>query len=134
MPRVQGPKTVYLAGGHRNPWRQRVVAEVTAFRYRDPSAHGIKEARAYTAWDLEAVKSSDILFAYFEAGNPSGYGLALEVGYAAALGKHIIFVDEKSEAEPSVGRYLNIVKETSDVHFKTLEEGIDYLRRLASLV
>jgi nucleoside 2-deoxyribosyltransferase len=109
------------------------MAEVRALRYHDPSTHGLTEARAYTAWDLQAVRNSDIVFAYFEATNPSGYGLSVEVGYGAALGKHIILVDEKSKAEPSVGRYLHIVRETADVDFNTLEEGIAYLRKLASL-
>ena len=85
----------------------------------------------HTEWDLEAIRSSDIVFAYFEDSNPGGYGLSLETGYAAALGKHIILVDEKSLHSTDAGRYLKIVRATSNVVFDSLSEGINYLKSLS---
>lgn len=124
-------KTVYLSGGHYSGWQKNVIKAANSFEYKDPSQNGFTDPRLYTEWDLEAIRSSDIVFAYFEDANPGGYGLSLEVGYAAALGKHIIFVDEKSHHSPNAGRYLKIVQKTSNVVFDSLGEGIDYLKSLS---
>ena len=124
-------KTIYLSGGHHSGWQEKVIKEVNNFEYKDPSKNGLTKPRLYTEWDLEAIRSSDIMFAYFEDSNPSGYGLSLEIGYAAALGKHIILVDEKSRHSPEAGRYLKIVQETSNVAFDSLSEGINYLKSLS---
>ncbi|BCA81011.1 hypothetical protein AOP6_2798 [Desulfuromonas sp. AOP6] len=124
-------KTVYLSGGHYSGWQVKVIQAAKNFEYKDPSKNGLSDPRLYTEWDLEAIKSSDIIFAYFEDTNPGGFGLSLEIGYAAALGKHILFVDEKSLHSPEVGRYLKIIQETSNVVFDSLDEGIDYLNSLS---
>ena len=86
-------KTVYLSGGHRSGWQQKIITDIQGFCFKDPSSHGLTDPKLYTAWDLEAIRESDIIFAYFESSNPSGYGLNFEIGYAAALGKQIIFID-----------------------------------------
>jgi hypothetical protein len=106
------------------------MAAVPRLQYHDPRSHGLSDPKAYTAWDLEAIRSSNIVFAYLEASNPSGYGLSLEVGYAAALGRHVILVDERSRTDQALGRYFEIVRHTADVVFDELEEGIEYLRSL----
>jgi len=82
----------------------------------------------YTAWDLSHIKASDILFACMDKDNPSGYGLALEIGYAKALGKTVILVDEKSSENEEFRRYFAIAKETADVYFESLDEGINFLK------
>jgi len=124
-------KIVYLSGGHYSDWQKIVIQAANDFDYKDPSKNGLSDPRLYTEWDLEAIRSSDIVFAYFEETNPGGYGLSLEIGYAAALGKQIIFVDEKSLHSPDVGRYLKIVQETSNVVFGSLDEGIKFLKSLS---
>ena len=75
----------------------------------------------YTEWDLFYIDKSDIVFAYMEKDNPSGFGLCLEIGYARAKGKLVIFVNE------SDNRYLSIVGAASNVVFHSLSEGISYL-------
>lgn len=125
----QKRKVVYLAGGHRSGWQKEVQKAATGFEYKDPSSNGFTEPAQYTAWDLAAVRECDVVFAYFEESNPSGYGLALEVGYAAALGKLVIFVDEKSSIS-ELSSYLKILHETSDVSFDNFKAGIDYLKKL----
>ena len=123
-------KTVYLSGGHYSGWQENVMKETNDFQFKDPSKNGLTDPRLYTEWDLEAIRSSDIVFAYFEDSNPGGYGLSLEIGYAAALGKHIILVDEKSLHSADAGRHLKIVQATSNVVFDSLSEGINYLKSL----
>ena len=124
---------IYLAGGHKTPWRDSVRARLPDARCIDPSATGITDPAAYTAWDLAGVRACDVVFAYFERTNPSGFGLVLEVGYAAGLGKHVVLVDEKSASDPTSARYLQIVRHTADVTFDDLTAGLDYLELLAAI-
>lgn len=125
---------VYLAGGFRSGWQDIVMAAVPEFVFLDPRVHGLQDEMEYLVWDLEAVHQSDWVFAYLEATNPAGYALALEVGYAKALGKRIIFVDEKSVSEEQLRRYLSMVRAAADVTVASLEEGIAFLKMLARTV
>jgi nucleoside 2-deoxyribosyltransferase len=118
---------VYLAGGMRSEWRERVKAEVPGHAYNDPCEHGLDAPKQYTAWDLAAIRASDVLLGYMEADNPSGVGLALEVGYAKAMGKMVIWVDGKA------GRYFAIVRHTADIVFSTIDEATQFLRSLTRL-
>jgi nucleoside 2-deoxyribosyltransferase len=121
---------VYLAGGFRSDWQQRVIDECDeGFTFFNPKEHGLeKSVDWYSTWDLHHVKNADIVFAYMERDNPSGYGLSLEVGYARAFGKTIILVDEKSAHSPTFDRYFKIVRFASNVVFDNLNEGICYLK------
>lgn len=124
------PKTkVYLAGGFRTNWQNKVIeAYGELFLFFNPRMHGLEiDSKQYTTWDLFHVKQCDIFFAYMEYTNPSGFGLSIELGYAKALGKTIILVDEKSSQEESFARYFKIVREASDVVFDNLDEGIKFL-------
>jgi nucleoside 2-deoxyribosyltransferase len=120
---------IYLAGGFQSGWQDRIMKALPSFDYFDPRSHGLATKAEYTAWDLEAIRRSDYVFAYFESTNPGGYALALEVGFAKALGKFVIFVDEKSTVDAQMGRYLEMVSETADVSFKTLQEGVAFLEK-----
>lgn len=124
---------IYLAGGFQSGWQDRLIKTMPSFDYFDPRSHGLETKAEYTAWDLEAIRRSDCLFAYLESTNPGGYALALEVGFAKALGKLVIFVDEKSAVDVQRGRYLEMVAETADVSFKSLQEGIDFLDKYRGL-
>lgn len=117
-------KTVYLSGGFRSGWQAKVKEACRDFKYKDPSKHGLSDPKLYTAWDLLAIRDSEIIFAYLERSNPNAYGLILEVGYAAALGKTILLVDEKSRSDDALCRQLKIVREVSNTTLDTLEEGI----------
>ena len=126
---LQRPRKVYLAGGFRSGWQAQAAARLAgSFELLDPSAHNILDPAEYTRWDLEAVRKSDIVLANMEASNPGGYSLALEVGFAKALGKRIIMVDQVEE--PSVRRYFEMVRQCSDRVFPTLEDALDYLSSL----
>jgi hypothetical protein len=123
-------RAVYLAGGFRSGWQDRVKLAAPLFNFFDPRSHGLENEAEYTLWDLEAIRASDWILAYLEAGNPGGYALALEVGFAKALGKTIIFVDEKSGADAIAGRYLRMITECSDVSFRRLDEALEFLQKL----
>lgn len=120
---------VFLSGGFNSNWQQQVIAQLKeGFNFLNPSEHGLESPEQYTAWNIHQVKQCDILFAYMEETNPSGYGLALEVGLANALGKTIILIDERSRKDKTFGRYFRIVQHSSSVVFDNLEAGINFLK------
>lgn len=124
-------KKVYLAGGFRSGWQNIVKKNVKNAIFLDPSLHDIDDPAKYTAWDLNAVLESDIIFAYMELSNPAGYAMSLEIGYAKALNKTIIFAEE-TLPQPR-RRHFDMVRQVCDFHTTTLEDGINILKeRLAN--
>jgi nucleoside 2-deoxyribosyltransferase len=121
---------VYLAGGLTTNWRQPILDELdNHFIFFNPQDHGLEEcSKQFTNWDLFHVKQCDIVFAYMEENNLSGYGLTLEVGYAKALDKLIILVDEKSINDKKFSNYFRIVRESATITFNSLEKGLHYLK------
>lgn len=135
---------IYLAGGMHSDWRERFAKAVEdclegdghydgftsrlkGFYFLDPCAHKLSAESEYTAWDLLAVRKADVLVAYMEPSNPSGYGMMLEMGYAHALGKTVVFV---SDREDSRGRYFGIAREAADVVVYSLNEAARFVSRL----
>jgi hypothetical protein len=121
---------VYLAGGFQSGWQDRVKIAAPGLRYFDPRWHVLTKHNQYTFWDLEALRRCDWVFAYLEASNPGGYALALEIGFANALGKKIILVDEKSSTDATAKRYLSMITECSNVHFQRFEDAVEFLQKL----
>jgi len=117
---------IYLSGGMRGDWQDRVMAACPGHDYLDPRSHKLTDPAAYTAWDLDAVRRSDLVFAYMAADNPSGYGLALEVGYAIGLGIPVLLVDEAKRPE------MAIVREAATWLLPSLADGVAELRRMAT--
>lgn len=113
---------IYLAGGLRSNWQDRVRESVHRVEFIDPREHQLTDPRLYTFWDLHAIERSEWVFAYLEKDNPGGYALALEIGYAKGLGKRVLLVDEKPEE-----RYFAMVRECADIVFPSLDEGMKYL-------
>lgn len=120
---------VFLSGGFKSGWQNNVIQELSEkFTFFNPQAHGLNDHYEYTTWDIHFVKECDILFAYMEESNPSGYGLAFELGIAYALNKTIILIDEKSLTDASFARYYKILYKPSGVVFSRLSDGIKYLK------
>ena len=112
----------YLAGGMRSTWQDKVKNEFPEIQWHDPREHGLSEPREYTAWDLDKVRSSAIVFAYFTKDNPSGFGMSAEIGYARALNKLIILVDEQDI------KYWAMVHEMCDYWTEYFEAACVWLR------
>lgn len=124
---------VYLSGGmNESNWQEKVIEAVgkEGYVFYNPRLHNLAHSKEYTIWDLFYVKNCDIVFAYMQGNNPSGYGLTLEVGYANALSKPIILIDERSQKDDNFKKYFEIVRETSSIVFDNLEDGIKFLRNL----
>lgn len=123
---------VFLSGGFKSNWQAEVIKAVgDRFIFFNPREHGLEHSDFYTTWDIHFVKECDILFAFMEESNPSGYGLAFELGVAYSLNKTIILIDEKSKVEPTFAKYFKILYNPSGVVLNDLSEGIDYLKKFA---
>jgi nucleoside 2-deoxyribosyltransferase len=119
---------IYLAGGFRSGWQQIVRRALPCWEVMDPSEHGLAEPSHYTDWDLRAIKQSDYVLAYIERNNPAGYALALEVGYAKALGKTILLVEEHDTEDRR--KYFEMVRQVADYRCETLDAAIHQLQEL----
>jgi len=119
---------IYLAGGFKGGWHEEVTKKLYNFEIFNPQKHNLDEVEKYTSWDLFHVKKCDILLGYMSKDNPSGYGLALEIGYANALNKLVILVDERSKEDKIFKRYFSICHASSNVILNSLEEAIDYIK------
>ncbi len=121
--------TVYLAGGLISQWQEKIISELNGqFSFFNPAQHAIENGEEYTAWDLHYVRRADIIFAYMEASNPSGIGLSVEVGFARALGKTVILVDERSANDLAFAHRFHIVRETASITLNTLSDGLRVLQ------
>lgn len=126
-------RSIYLAGGFRGGWHDLVVEILNdSFIIFNPQAHDLENPNKYTYWDLFYVDKCDILLGYMTEDNPSGYGLALEIGYAKAKNKLIILVDDRSKNDLSFKRYFAICHESADIICDSLEEAIKYLESFAN--
>ncbi|WP_159798933.1 nucleoside 2-deoxyribosyltransferase domain-containing protein [Flavobacterium sp. MK4S-17] len=124
---------VYLAGGmNQSNWQKNVIESINSenFIFYNPREHSLTDSTEYTFWDLFYVKQSDILFAYMQSDNPSGIGLTLEVGYARAMDKSIILIDEKSKVDKNFAARFEIVRESATIVFDNLEDGINFLKKI----
>ena len=125
-------QVIYLAGGLHSDWRTQVILGCSpGLKFFDPMALiGLSEEE-YTAMDIHALTMSDLVFVYMDAANPSGYGLSIELGYAAALGKPIWFVDESDYARR---RSFGMHRVLATRRFQTLELAIEALQQEADNV
>lgn len=120
---------IYLAGGFKGGWHDKVSTSLSnTFTIYNPQKHNLDDVEKYTAWDLYHVDKCDILLGYMSSGNPSGYGLALEIGYAKAKNKLIILIDERSPIDDKFSRYFAICHASSNIVLSSLDEAIDYLK------
>lgn len=124
---------VYLAGGMRTGWQDKVREALPSFTFLDPRFKGASDERKltleeYGLWDLHHIKECDVVFGYMEKSNPSGVGMACELGYAFGLGKTVILVLEEPNHHQE-DRYLQFMQKVSHITFADFEEGIKFLKR-----
>jgi nucleoside 2-deoxyribosyltransferase len=124
---------LYLAGGFHSGWQDKIKSSVSNFNFIDPRIHNLNNETLYTLWDLEAIRQCDWIFAYLEKTNPGCYALSLEIGFAKALGKRILLVDEKSSSDEYSMRYLKMVRSSSDVIFDSFEEALEFMNSLSNI-
>lgn len=124
---------VYLAGGMHSNWRDMVLAGVGhGVVFLDPCSENMPCPK-YVKCDIEMIAECDVLFGFMEASNPSGLGLATEIGYAHGLGKFIMLTDEKSTTDRDFRRHFAFARYLPGVWmFENLPFAISELDWLAS--
>lgn len=121
---------VYLAGGMRSDWREVIKKECKEFVFFCPKDKEVSyemKVEEYGTWDLHYIKQADIIFCYMEKNNPSGIGLACEMGFAYGIGKTVVLILENGN-EYTEERYLNFLRKVSHVTFPNFQDGIKYLK------
>lgn len=137
---LNGLVRVYLAGGLYSDWQEQVKAaanryfgDESPFVFYDPMDIKVfrpdlslaEVARIEKGW----MRLSDVCFNYIEAANPRPYGSCTEVGFMAALDRHIIVVDEHNT------RWTEWMK-SGFAHYATgdFETGIEALMQYAERI
>ena len=122
---------VYLAGGFSSNWQKKVLDSFIkndTITFFNPREHGLKNSDHYYFWDTLNLEQCDVVFAYLEESNPLALGLIFELGYARGLHKKVILVDEKSNKNTDYAKQFRFARESVDVAFETLDEGIMFLK------
>lgn len=121
---------VYLAGGMRSGWQEIVKQQMPHLDFFDPRDKELDDTwnlDKFGSWDLAHIRRCDVVFAYMEKTNPSGVGMACEMGYAYGLGKTVILCLELDN-EHQKDRYLGFMRKVSQIVFDNFEEALDYLK------
>ena len=120
---------IYLAGGMNTTWRERIKHDIRfsdrSVVFLDPCDNDTDIPEEYTTIDIHLINTCEIIFAYLELDNPSGIGMAAEIGYGIAKNKTVIFVNEQSD-----NNYFKFIEVLSTILYKNIEDGIDYLDKL----
>lgn len=122
---------IYLAGGMKSGWQEKVASWMNKQKFfshpfiiYNPVDHGLAYPKLYTPCDLHHLRGCNIVFAYLEKSNPYGAAMASEIGYAKALGKTVVFVNESDL------KGFAFVEEMSDFVVRKLEDGLSILLKL----
>ena len=118
----------------KSNWQEKVITALGKnCTFFNPRAHQLESDKEYWVWDIHFVRECDVVFAYMEADNPSGFGLTFEIGLAYALNKTIILVDEKSNVDKDFERYFKIVSNSTQIVTGNLIDGINFLKKFTSI-
>ena len=104
---------IHLSGSSDPAWANRVQAH-----YRAHAAVTLSVEE-----DIDALANSDILLACRTSDEGRLFNLSLAVGYASALGKRILFVNEGDHYSHA----YDYIKPFSDGYFTNLDDGLRYL-------
>lgn len=114
----------------RSEWREKIKNECKEFVFFCPKDKEVSQemiVEEYGTWDLHYIKQCDIMFCYMEKTNPSGIGLACEMGFGYGIGKTIILILEE-ENEFINSTYLAFLKKVSHVCFSNFQDAVKYLK------
>ncbi len=68
MEKINYKPKVYLSGGFRSNWQEKVINSLDqSCIFFNPREHNLDSDREYCTWDIHFVKECDIIFAYMEA-------------------------------------------------------------------
>lgn len=116
---------IYLAGGMKGDWQDRIIQGAPGHTYFDPREHSYeKDPSVYTELDLKMIDQCDWVLCYMDNSNPGGYNMCFEAGYACAKHMMIIYVCEDTSERQ---RYFGMLKSSSSFFFDSIEKVIQFL-------
>ncbi|MHB9019786.1 MAG: hypothetical protein ACYC3G_02875 [Minisyncoccota bacterium] len=128
------PVYVYLAGGMKSGWQDKVKeacydliigGEVEFF---DPREGKIKDPDIYVPRDIAAANESDIVFGCAEEDNPGLYALSAEMAWIKRQNGIVILVNLLKK-DGDKNRYFRFVPKFCQAHeTENMEEAISILR------
>lgn len=134
---MKKPVDVYLAGGMKSCWQDRVKADLRKLkekglvRWSDPRNNGTKNPDEYELLDMMRVEAADIIFGYAEDDNPGLYALCTEIGIGKGMGKKVILVNElKEQTDPERKKYFNFVRGSCNYMTENCHEAINMLEKM----
>ena len=111
---------IYLAGGW-GKFRDRVIYDTDA-EWLNPETMTNREN--WFEAETNAIFECDGVIAWFEKGNPSGFGMTYEMGMAFALNKPYLLICE----EPEMLKYkFSMQSKGSEKTFETWEDALYYI-------
>lgn len=111
---------IYLAGGW-GKFRNIVMSDTDA-EWLNPES--MTDRTNWFQLETDAVKNCDGLIAWFEKGNPSGFGMTYEMGIAFALNKPYLLICE----DPDMLKYkFSMQSLGSEKTFGSWEEALKYI-------
>lgn len=113
-------------------WQQYVKTYVRSkFIVFDPSQLQTKVFEEYAALDIAHVERADIVLGYIEDENPSGVGMAVEMGIARGMGKMVILVNVcKPDADNPSYRYKRFLEKAATITFTDLGKAVEFINKL----
>ena len=117
---LENKSKIYLAGGW-GKFRSIVMNDTNA-DWLNPET--MTDRTNWFESETEAVKECDGLIAWFEKGNPSGFGMTYEIGIAFALNKPYLLIVEDEEM---LKYKFTMQSSGSEKTFNSWEEALEYI-------
>ena len=121
---------IYLAGGMKSGWQDDVARRLAHHEIVDPRSKemtGEWNLDKYGAWDLSRIRTCDAVFGYMEASNPSGIGMAVEIGFAKGMGKTVVVVlEDNYTATETDNRRIMFMSVAADYVAEDLDDAISF--------
>ena len=128
---------IYLAGGMRSNWRERMIKECPNIEFLCPKSTFRSQDEWWT-YDKVMINTCDVVLIYIEKGKWAPIGMVIEEGMAYGLGKPVILVNERycdgirregESPEEQLARYLKCTESFCDILFTSLDQAIEYLKK-----
>lgn len=134
---MKKPVDVYLAGGMRSGWQDRVKADLKKLReknlvrWNDPRDNQTKVPEEYKLLDIMRVETADIILGLAEDDNPGLYALCVEISIGKTKGARTILINELKEAtDPKRSRYFDFISIVCDFQTPDYHKGIEMLEKM----
>ena len=112
---------IYLAGGF-GKFRDVIMNETDA-DWLNPE--NMTNEVNWFELETDAIRECDGIIAWFEKGNPSGFGMTFEMGMAFALNKPYLLILE----EPNMSRKFSMQSKGAEKTFESWEDCLDFVNK-----